>query len=131
MPARESTAINERLNPKAKSTILVVEDEVIVRLMIAEELRAAGFVVLEAVNASEAITILELGNIGLVFTDLRMPGPMDGVDLAELVRTYHPDVRIITTSGHDVSRVQELSDAHFVKPYDVDAVIKCVARLLL
>jgi CheY-like chemotaxis protein len=69
MPARESAASHERLNPKAKSTILVVEDEVIVRLTIAEELRAAGFVVLEAVNASEAITILELGNIGLVFTD--------------------------------------------------------------
>eukprot|EP01035_Chromulina_nebulosa_P042709 gene42709-57821_t len=80
-------------------TVLVVEDEILVRMDIAMSLEAEGFVVLEAANADEAIDILNSrSDIRLMFTDIDMPGSMDGLKLAMAVRDRWPPVKIIVTS---------------------------------
>jgi CheY-like chemotaxis protein len=76
---------------RAASRILVVEDEALVRQTMREEIEAAGFKVYEAYNADEAIRLLEAHpDIELIFTDVDMPGSMDGVKLAHYVRTRWP-----------------------------------------
>jgi CheY-like chemotaxis protein len=79
---------------------LVVEDETFVRMDVVEMLRVAGFDVLEAANADEAIGMLERStDIRLVVTDIDMPGSMNGLKLAAAVRDRWPPVSIIATSG--------------------------------
>jgi CheY-like chemotaxis protein len=81
-------------------TVLVVEDEVMIREFVAEELNDAGFTVVIATNADHAISILENRlDIHLVFTDIDMPGSMDGLKLAAAVRDRWPPVHIIITTG--------------------------------
>jgi len=82
-------------------TILVVEDESLVMIDIVDQLKLAGYRVVEAFNADEAIAILEADpDIRLLFTDVDMPGSMNGLKLAAAVRDRWPPVRIIVTSGH-------------------------------
>ena len=72
-------------------TVLVVEDDVLVRMMIAEELRDAGFSVIEAANADEALTVLDSAiRVELVMTDVFMPGSVDGVGFAAAIRSTFP-----------------------------------------
>ena len=103
-----------------KIVVLVVEDEPLVRLDIVEHLSDEGFEVFEAGNADEAIAILEAEPaIQLMFTDIDMPGSMDGLKLSAAVRNRWPPVRIIVTSGHKVVEVTDLPDGSmfFSKPY--------------
>jgi|1186.fasta_scaffold59978_1 CheY-like chemotaxis protein len=80
--------------------VLIVEDEFLIRTHAAEVIRDAGFEVIEASNADEAIMILETRrDIRVVFTDIRMPGSMDGLKLAHAVRDRWPPVHIVATSG--------------------------------
>jgi CheY-like chemotaxis protein len=82
-------------------TVLIVEDEMLIRLDAAEMIRKAGYTVVEAANADEAITILESRfDITVVFTDVQMPGSMDGLKLAAAIRGRWPPIKIIATSGH-------------------------------
>src|SRR3954454_5580184 len=81
--------------------VLVVEDEFLIRTYAVDVIKAAGFEVLEATNAEEAILILESRtDIRIVFTDIQMPGSMDGLKLAHAVRDRWPPVQIVATSGH-------------------------------
>lgn len=81
--------------------VLVVEDEVLIRMGIVESLQEEGFEALEASNADDAITVLAShSDICLMFTDINMPGSMDGLKLATAVRVRWPPVKIIVTSGH-------------------------------
>src|SRR6202044_3580365 len=99
-------------------TVLIVEDEAIVRDLVAEELEDAGFTVVIAANADHAISILENRlDIRLVFTDIDMPGSMDGLKLAALVRDRWPPIHIIITTGK--ARPLEIpANALFIpKPY--------------
>lgn len=100
--------------------VLVVEDEHLIRIDTASSLEAEGFVVFEAENAAEAIRCLQLHNeIRLIFTDVNMPGSMDGLALAHYVRGRWPPVKIIVTSGYVKLRDDDLpKGALFVeKPY--------------
>jgi len=110
----------------------VVEDEVLIRLMIAEELRAAGYVVLEAADTDEAMAVLQAdAGIGLVFTDVRMPGVLDGLGLARWVRARMPHLKVIVASADQASlRGPGSWDAGMTKPYDIPGVLRCVRRLL-
>jgi two-component system, response regulator PdtaR len=102
----------------AMPTVLVVEDEAIIRDMVAEELEDAGFTVVIAVNADHAISILENRlDIHLVFTDIDMPGSMDGLKLAAAIRDRWPPIHIIITTGK--ARPLEIpANALFIpKPY--------------
>jgi CheY-like chemotaxis protein len=100
--------------------VLIVEDEALVRSGAAKMVEDAGFEVIEAANADEAIRILESNrDIRVVFTDVQMPGSMDGLKLAHAVRNRWPPIKIIVTSGHELLTEQELPKGarFFAKPY--------------
>ncbi|CAN5401994.1 hypothetical protein BH09PSE3_BH09PSE3_28110 [soil metagenome] len=91
----------ERVSEKLAATVLVVEDEVLIRLLISDELRDTGLTVVEAGNASEALSYLASDpSVALVFTDVNMPGEMDGLALARQIARDYPAVKILVTSGH-------------------------------
>jgi CheY-like chemotaxis protein len=118
--------------PKAPA-VLIVEDEPLVRLCAVETVEGAGFEVIEAANADDAIRILEgRSDIRVVFTDLHMPGSMDGLKLAHAVRNRWPPIKIIVTSGHERIAEQDLpaGGRFFAKPYD-PGQIKDVLRAWL
>ena len=112
--------------------VLVVEDEVLVRLLIADELRFAGFMVVEAINADEALSVLRSSpHIDVLLTDVRMPGSMDGIELAKLVAENWPDIKIVLTSGHYMpSSGLSLGHEFIAKPYDPMKVVERIERLL-
>jgi two-component system, response regulator PdtaR len=114
-------------------TVLVVEDEPIVRMDIVDRLEDAGFTIIEAANAAEAIALLEgRTDIQLIFTDIDMPGSMDGLMLAAAVRDRWPPVRIIVTSGHRMVEITDIPDGSvfFSKPYQATEVIASMHKLL-
>ena len=83
-----------------RPVVLVVEDEFLIRMDAVDMVRGAGFDVVEAENADEAILILEdRRDITVVFTDIQMPGSMDGLKLAAAIRGRWPPIRIVATSG--------------------------------
>lgn len=104
----------------ARPSVLVVEDDVLLRLLTAEDLRAAGFTVLEASSADEAMVILDSAvAIDLVLTDIRMPGSMDGLALAGFVRQRWPELKIVVASGERPGQAAlAVADAFLPKPYD-------------
>jgi CheY-like chemotaxis protein len=84
----------------APPVVLVVEDEVVLRMAVCAHLREAGFVVIEAVDAQEAVELLSANrSIALVFSDINMPGPADGRDLAAWIASRYPATRVLLTSG--------------------------------
>jgi CheY-like chemotaxis protein len=84
-----------------RPVVLVVEDEFLLRMDAVDMIASAGFEVVEAANADEAIEILESRrDITVVFTDIQMPGSMDGLKLAQAVRGRWPPIKIVATSGH-------------------------------
>jgi len=108
-----------------RPVVLIVEDEFLIRMAAAEAIAAAGFEVIEAANADEAIKILEARqDIRVVFTDIKMPGSMDGMRLAHAVRHRWPPIRIIATSGHyDIEEERlPLGSIFFRKPYSPDDI---------
>jgi two-component system, response regulator PdtaR len=109
------------------STVLVVEDETLVRLTICEGLAAEGYEVLTAANADEAIEILESrDDIRTVFTDVQMPGSMDGLKLAAAVQDRWPPINIIVTSGKGRPRDEQMpKNTQFIgKPYVTADVLR-------
>src|SRR5579871_4764357 len=85
---------------RLNSVILIVEDEFLLRMDSAEVIEDAGFAVIQAANADEAIAILTARpDVHVVFTDIQMPGSMDGLTLARFVRDRWPPIKIIATSG--------------------------------
>lgn len=114
-------------------TVLVVEDELLIRMDIVTSLEDEGFRVHEASNADEAIALLAASpDIKVMFTDIDMPGTMDGLKLAAAVRDRWPPVRIIVTSGHR-QLSDELLPVHgrfFGKPYDNSRVINAIKEMV-
>jgi CheY-like chemotaxis protein len=105
----------------ANPVVLVVEDEFLLRLVAVELVENAGFRALSAANADEALSILETrGDVWLLFTDVQMPGSIDGLSLAHAVRGRWPPVELIVTSGQRRIRADYLPDrGRFIaKPYD-------------
>jgi two-component system, response regulator PdtaR len=115
----------------ARGTILVVEDEVLERMAIADRLRQANYEVVEAGNAHEALEILRHGaEVKLIISDIGMPGSIDGVGLARLARSEYPDIKIILASGHLASIDRAAHDGYFRKPYDARDVIRHIKALI-
>jgi len=118
---------------RSPPNILVVEDDVVIRCLISDELRARGFKVLEANSADEAITILDKVNVDLLFVDIHLPGLRDGLDVARLVRARGGPTPIILTSGKtEASAIPDLDElGSFIgKPYLVSKAIDLMARSL-
>jgi CheY-like chemotaxis protein len=116
--------------------ILIVEDEILIRATLSDYLQDCGLKVLEASNAAEAVEILKAGQttIDLVFTDVGLPGEMDGLGLAAWIRHNHPDVKVIITSGYagriDASSAPGPEDAFLAKPYAFHAVARHLMYLM-
>jgi DNA-binding NtrC family response regulator len=113
-------------------TVLVVDDEVLLRLSIADRLREEGFAVVEAANADEAIAVLQTTMpVDVVLTDVAMPGRTDGVGLARFVEVHRPDIRVILTSGTLVAAPTECRlDGFFLKPYDYSSLVRLIRTML-
>jgi CheY-like chemotaxis protein len=111
--------------------VLVVEDEVLLRNLVAEELRAAGCQVTEAGRADEAIAYIEAGGgADLVFSDVQLPGAADGVDLARVLRRLDADLPVILTSAA-ATPARVAGDWRFVpKPYDLPRLIDDILATL-
>ncbi|HEY1862380.1 MAG TPA: response regulator [Roseiarcus sp.] len=118
--------------PKLQETlacILVVEDEVLIRLAIADELRTQGFLVVEAATAEQALSYFQAGvQVDLVLSDVEMPGSMNGVGLIQRLRVQAPNLPTVLTSG--ASPDAHDADAFVSKPYDMRQVIALIATLL-
>ncbi|MEP9380125.1 response regulator [Aquabacter sp. CN5-332] len=117
-----------------KAVVLVVEDSPIIRMGAVDLVRSAGYVALEADSADEAIRMLESrADIDLVFTDVQMPGTMDGIKLSHHIRDRWPPVKLIVASGESVLEEIYLPQGSqfFSKPYRDHAVADAMARMLL
>jgi CheY-like chemotaxis protein len=115
-----------------RPTVLVVEDEILIRSAVAEYLRGAAYRVIEAANAAEAITVFTAGlPIDVVFSDVQIPGAMDGLGLARWLRRRHPGVRVMLTSGAGNAGGDERGAELFVpKPYQAAEVGVRIGGLL-
>ncbi|MCP1766059.1 response regulator [Bradyrhizobium japonicum] len=109
-----------RTSVKAKDLVLVVEDEALIRMSSADVIRELGFEVIEAVDADHAICLLEsVPGVKVVFTDIQMPGSMDGLLLAAIVRDRWPPIALLVTSGKMRPASSDMpTGARFIsKPY--------------
>lgn len=112
-----------------KRTILVVEDEVLIRMSAVATLEDAGYFVLEAQNSADALEILTRHpEVSIMVTDVRMPGLMDGLALVAQVNIDRPDIRSIVVSGH--TSAMQASDAGAMgflpKPYLAQTIVQAV-----
>ena len=108
------------LSKSKRPVVLIVEDEFLLRIDAVDMVAAAGFEVLEAGNADEAIEVLEAHpDVTVVFTDIQMPGSMDGLKLARAVKGRWPPIKIVATSGRlDVAEEDLPEGGRFLpKPY--------------
>ena len=104
-----------------KISVLIVEDEPLIRMGAVKIIEDEGFEVIEAASADEAIRILECrGDIRVVITDIHMPGSMDGLKLAHAVRNRWPPIKIIVTSARGLITEKDLPEGgrFFAKPFD-------------
>jgi CheY-like chemotaxis protein len=121
-------------SPSRSPVVLIVEDELLVRMDAADMIAAAGFEVVEAASADEAIEILEARrDITVVFTDIQMPGSMDGLKLARAVSGRWPPIKIVATSGHSHVREADLPEGgRFLrKPYSPMQITGLLRELIL
>ena len=116
-----------------KNVVLVVEDQPIIRIAALEFLEIAGFEVIEASSADEAIRVLEARpEIHLVFTDVEMPGSIDGLKLSHYIRDRWPPIKLIVVSGRTVveQSLMPVGARFFPKPYNEDAIIEAMRGML-
>jgi len=112
-------------------TILIVEDEVLIRIIAADALEDSGFTVLEASDAAEALRILARHDeVAVLFTDINMPGDMDGLALARHVASERPEIKVVVTSGKQWLDATSLPDAgvFLPKPYRASQLTAAITR---
>ena len=117
---------------ETKFVVLVVEDDALIRMTAAEMIFSANYDVVEAGNADEAIKILEKRpDIHVVFTDIEMPGSMDGLRLAAAIRGRWPPIKIIAASGRVAATMNQLPEgSRFLpKPYRDHDVLAAIREL--
>lgn len=114
---------------KSPACVLVVEDEVLIRALIADELRAEGFLVIEAATADQALSYFQAGvHVDLVLTDIEMPGSINGVGLIQRLRVVAPNLPTVLTSG--ISPDAHEADLFVSKPFDTREMVALIATLL-
>jgi CheY-like chemotaxis protein len=112
--------------PGSSTNVLVVEDEMVLRMRAVDIVEDAGFTAVEAVDADQALSILESrSDISLLFSDIQMPGSMDGLKLAHAVHDRWPSIKIILVSGHvKLSDADTPADSRFFgKPLEAKQMI--------
>lgn len=110
--------------------VLLVDDEPIIRMVASQGLEDAGFEVVEADCAETALDILRArSDVGVLFTDINMPGALDGLELAGLVHELWPDIQLVLTSGQALPAPVP-DDGRFVaKPYRLEDMVDLVASV--
>jgi CheY-like chemotaxis protein len=119
--------------PSKACTVLVVEDEFLVRAMVSEYLREHGYEVVEAADAAEALAVFEAGApVHIVFSDVQMPGGMDGAMLADVVRLRYRIPVLLTTGDYARAAAVSLADTVMLlpKPYALEEVVRHLEALL-
>ena len=120
--------MNIQISP-APVTVLVVEDDVLVRYCAVDALSEGGFHVLDAATAPGAMALLEREHVDVLFTDVNMPGEFDGLELARRVRRRWPHVAVVITSGRACPD-QIGEDARFLaKPYMADMLARLIGEI--
>jgi len=125
--------MSDKTSGELPAVILVVEDEILLRELAVEVLEGAGFVALEAGDAQEAIGLLETRpDISVLFTDINLPGPMDGLELVDVVRKRWPSIKILVASGYARPQLSDLPlDSIFLgKPYRGETLIAGLRSLM-
>lgn len=118
-----------------RKTVLVVEDELFIRINIADYLRDCGFHVVEAATGDDAKAVIESGRtIHVVFSDVQMPGKLDGFGLARWIRQHRPDIHVILNSGmaNAAEKAGDLCEDGplMAKPYDEAQVMARIQQML-
>jgi DNA-binding NtrC family response regulator len=119
-----------------RRSVLVVEDEALIRMMLAGEFEDGGFEVHEAGGADGAIALLEAGlEVAVVVTDVRMPGSMDGLGLAAWLADRRPGLPVVIVSGYvtqpEVAHLNPAVVAVLPKPYNPTSIVALVAGSVL
>jgi CheY-like chemotaxis protein len=120
------------LEKSKRPVVLIVEDEFLLRMDAVDMIETAGFDVVEAANADEAIAILESRlDVTVVFTDIQMPGSMDGLKLTHAVRGRWPPIKIIATSGRVSVTQRDLPEGgrFLSKPYSPNQITGVLREL--
>jgi CheY-like chemotaxis protein len=119
------------IDPSKSKVALVVDDEVFARLFAVQILLDEGFTVLEAADAAEGLDVLDSNeDVSVLFTDISMPGELDGLALAEKVREQRPDVALLTTSGVvEPSRDLPPGGRFLAKPYTAHALMSAIRQI--
>jgi two-component system, response regulator PdtaR len=114
-----------------KTYILVVEDEPLARMDAVAAFEDMGFLVLEAGSSNDAIDLIEANDIRMLFTDIQMPGPMDGLELSHFVRERWPSIPIVIASARVWPSKSALPDGvrFMAKPY-VHSELTAIAKLI-
>ncbi len=113
--------------------MLVVEDNHLILMSALDLVSTAGYEGIGAANADEAIAILEArSDVKLVFTDIEMPGSIDGAKLAHYIRNRWPPIHLIVASGKEIKKESPLPTgaSFFAKPYDNNRIVEEMARML-
>lgn len=122
-------ALYAAMGCSGKVLVLLVEDEPLVRIIAVESLEEAGYEVIEARDAVEALALMAARNdIGVLFTDVNMPGSLNGLELAELIHERWPDVRLVITSGRPLEREVPDDGAFLPKPYTPAEMTRAIRR---
>ncbi len=113
----------------SRHLILVVEDEVFLRMSLAHQLREAGYMVIEASGLREALDVLtQSPDVRVVITDVHMDSPTSGLQLAQAVRSAYPAIKVVLTSSEPVGQVEH--DGFFPKPYIYTQIVNYIKTLL-
>ena len=131
--ARQRPPSTETVRPLTKPLVLIVEDEPLVRIVAASMLQDAGFDTLEAASADHALRVLEgRPDVCVLFSDVQLPGVMDGLHLAAAVHDRWPSIKLLLTSGGvNVGNDEIPHDGRFLpKPYDASQIVGAVRAML-
>ena len=110
---------------------MVVEDELLLRLDLANQLHSAGFEVIEVQSADEALNLLATNiDVDLILTDIRMPGQIDGLGLVSFVQRQDRRIKVVLLSAYIDADSESPADASFAKPVRIRALLSKIRELL-
>lgn len=112
------------------TVVLLVDDEPVIRMVASQGLEDAGFQVIEADCADSALEILKTrADVSVLFTDVNMPGALDGMDLARLVHERWPAIQLVVTSGRGLSAPMPDDSRFMAKPYSITEMTKAITKI--
>ena len=113
--------------------ILIVDDELLIRTYVRETLEGDGYAVKEAANVDEALLLLDCGAFAAVLTDIEMPGLLNGLDLARMIRAMWPTMPLVVTSGRTLPRPDELPPFTLIltKPFSTTRLLEVFRAIVV